>query len=210
MHGTCVSAVYSVASHVQAIYYLLLMRPSPVLGVLDFYLLVPFSKLFQRRYRVAELTLRDRLGAGNFGQASALLSIFATALPRPAAVTVGTDVCYWQRSECSWRANNRNSLGCCCVHGTSGPFLKVVSVWRMLSGVRGVEEQEWGAQQECKFDARGEEAAAGAQASEFGRRRAALQFPACWHHGAGGPTHLSNFLRRYMALFLHCPCTPGA
>ncbi|CAL8467457.1 g6995 [Coccomyxa elongata] len=51
-----------------AIYYLLLLRPSPVLGVLDFYLLVPFSKLFQRRYRVAELTLRDRLGAGNFGQ----------------------------------------------------------------------------------------------------------------------------------------------
>ena len=54
---------------VQAIYYLLLMRPSPVLGVLDFYVLVPFGKLFQRRYRVAELTLRDRLGAGNFGQA---------------------------------------------------------------------------------------------------------------------------------------------
>ena len=52
----------------QAIYYLLLMRPSPVLGVLDFYVLVPFGKLFQRRYRVAELTLRDRLGAGNFGQ----------------------------------------------------------------------------------------------------------------------------------------------
>lgn len=52
----------------QAIYYLILLRPSPLLGVLDFYLLVPFSKLFQRRYRVAELTLRDRLGAGNFGQ----------------------------------------------------------------------------------------------------------------------------------------------
>ena len=32
-------------------------------------MLVPFSKIFQRRYRVAELTLRDRLGAGNFGQA---------------------------------------------------------------------------------------------------------------------------------------------
>ena len=55
--------------HAQAIWYLLLLRPSPVLGVLDFYLLVPFSKLFQRKYKVQELTLRDRLGAGNFGQA---------------------------------------------------------------------------------------------------------------------------------------------
>ena len=52
----------------QAIYYILLLRPSPFLGVLDFYVLVPFSKLIQRRYQVADLTLRDRLGSGNFGQ----------------------------------------------------------------------------------------------------------------------------------------------
>jgi len=53
---------------VQAIYYILLLRPSPFLGLLDFYVLVPFSKLIQRRYQVADLTLRDRLGSGNFGQ----------------------------------------------------------------------------------------------------------------------------------------------
>ena len=52
----------------QAIYYILLLRPSPFLGLLDFYVLVPFSKIIQRRYQVADLTLRDRLGSGNFGQ----------------------------------------------------------------------------------------------------------------------------------------------
>ena len=56
------------SSPMQAIYYILLLRPSPFLGVLDFYVLVPFSKLIQRRYQVADLTLRDRLGSGNFGQ----------------------------------------------------------------------------------------------------------------------------------------------
>lgn len=57
----------------QAIYYILLLRPSPFLGVLDFYVLVPFSKLIQRRYQVADLTLRDRLGSGNFGQVTVKL-----------------------------------------------------------------------------------------------------------------------------------------
>ena len=53
----------------QVLYYALLGRPSPVLGILDFYLLVPLSKLFQKQWRVSELTLRDRMGGGNFGQA---------------------------------------------------------------------------------------------------------------------------------------------
>ncbi len=66
---TCGAAMSSkLSSPVQAIYYILLLRPSPFLGVLDFYVLVPFSKLIQRRYQVADLTLRDRLGSGNFGQ----------------------------------------------------------------------------------------------------------------------------------------------
>ena len=66
---TCGAAMSSeVSSPMQAIYYILLLRPSPFLGVLDFYVLVPFSKLIQRRYQVADLTLRDRLGSGNFGQ----------------------------------------------------------------------------------------------------------------------------------------------
>ena len=54
---------------VQVLYYALLGRPSPVLGILDFYLLVPLGKLFQKQWRVSELTLRDRMGGGNFGQA---------------------------------------------------------------------------------------------------------------------------------------------
>ena len=53
----------------QVLYYALLGRPSPVLGILDFYLLVPLGKLFQKQWRVSELTLRDRMGGGNFGQA---------------------------------------------------------------------------------------------------------------------------------------------
>lgn len=63
----------------QAIYYILLLRPSPFLGVLDFYVLVPFSKLIQRRYQVADLTLRDRLGSGNFGQVKIRLPIESMA-----------------------------------------------------------------------------------------------------------------------------------
>ena len=58
-----------VLGSLQVLYYALLGRPSPVLGILDFYLLVPLSKLFQKRWRVSELTLRDRMGGGNFGQA---------------------------------------------------------------------------------------------------------------------------------------------
>ena len=52
----------------QVLYYALLGRPSPILGILDFYVLVPLSKVFQKRWRVSELTLRDRMGGGNFGQ----------------------------------------------------------------------------------------------------------------------------------------------
>ncbi|CAK0787333.1 hypothetical protein CVIRNUC_010551 [Coccomyxa viridis] len=55
-------------SRLLAIYYILLLRPSPFLGLLDFYVLVPLSKVIQRRYQVADLTLRDRMGSGNFGQ----------------------------------------------------------------------------------------------------------------------------------------------
>ena len=57
------------AGYVKVLYYALLGRPSPVLGILDFYLLVPLGKLFQKQWRVSELTLRDRMGGGNFGQA---------------------------------------------------------------------------------------------------------------------------------------------
>ena len=71
----------------QAIYYILLLRPSPFLGVLDFYVLVPFSKLIQRRYQVADLTLRDRLGSGNFGQV-------AISIPPVQALSAFAFCCY--------------------------------------------------------------------------------------------------------------------
>ncbi|KAK9817239.1 hypothetical protein WJX72_011627 [[Myrmecia] bisecta] len=50
------------------IWYALLTRPSPVLGILDFYLLNPVGKLFQKKWRVDDLTLRERMGGGNYGQ----------------------------------------------------------------------------------------------------------------------------------------------
>ena len=32
-------------------------------------MLVPLGRVFQKRWRVSDLTLRDRMGGGNFGQA---------------------------------------------------------------------------------------------------------------------------------------------
>ncbi|KAL4426222.1 hypothetical protein ABPG77_009837 [Micractinium sp. CCAP 211/92] len=51
-----------------ALYYGLFARPSPVVGLLDFYLLNPLSRLLQRRFTESDFTLRDRLGGGNYGQ----------------------------------------------------------------------------------------------------------------------------------------------
>ncbi|PSC67765.1 putative ubiquitin conjugation factor E4 [Micractinium conductrix] len=56
------------AARLGALYYFFLARPSPFVGLLDFYLLNPVARLLQRRFTEADFTLRDRLGGGNYGQ----------------------------------------------------------------------------------------------------------------------------------------------
>ena len=57
----------------QGLWYALLSKPSPVFGMLDFYVLDPLSKLTERKWSVTDLTLRNQMGSGNYGQASMLL-----------------------------------------------------------------------------------------------------------------------------------------
>jgi len=45
-------------------------KPSPAFGIMDFYVFNPINTLIRKSYKVADLTLRDRLGGGNYGQAS--------------------------------------------------------------------------------------------------------------------------------------------
>ena len=54
----------------QLVYYTFFTRPSPAFGVVDFYVLNPIDSLVRKTYKVAELTLRERLGGGNYGQVS--------------------------------------------------------------------------------------------------------------------------------------------
>ncbi|RMZ53509.1 hypothetical protein APUTEX25_003331, partial [Auxenochlorella protothecoides] len=49
-------------------YYILLAQPSPLLGLLDFYVSTPLARLTQQRFTEDDFTLRDRLGGGNYGQ----------------------------------------------------------------------------------------------------------------------------------------------
>lgn len=52
----------------QALYYFFIAEPRPLIGLFDFYVLNPLGALFQKRYKTDQLTLRERLGGGNFGQ----------------------------------------------------------------------------------------------------------------------------------------------
>ena len=52
----------------QGIWYFFGTRPSPFFGITDFYVLNPISRSISKKWRVADLGLRDRLGGGNFGQ----------------------------------------------------------------------------------------------------------------------------------------------
>ncbi len=52
----------------QALYYFFIAEPRPLIGLFDFYVLNPLGRLFQKKYKTDELTLRDRIGGGNFGQ----------------------------------------------------------------------------------------------------------------------------------------------
>ena len=52
----------------QAIYYMFFTKPSPAFGIMDFYVFNPINSLVSKSYKVADLTLRERLGGGNYGQ----------------------------------------------------------------------------------------------------------------------------------------------
>ena len=52
----------------QALYYFFIAEPRPMIGLFDFYVLNPLGAVFQKRYKTDQLTLRERLGGGNFGQ----------------------------------------------------------------------------------------------------------------------------------------------
>ena len=52
----------------QLIYYGFFTQPSPAFGVIDFYVLNPLDSVLRKGFKVADLTLRDRLGGGNYGQ----------------------------------------------------------------------------------------------------------------------------------------------
>lgn len=52
----------------QGIWYFFGTRPSPFFGITDFYVLDPVSRRTNKKWRVADLGLRERLGGGNFGQ----------------------------------------------------------------------------------------------------------------------------------------------
>ncbi len=50
------------------LWYLLWTRPSPLVGVLDFYVFNPVAALLSPSFNESSFTLRDRLGGGNYGQ----------------------------------------------------------------------------------------------------------------------------------------------
>ena len=68
----------------QLVYYTFFTTPSPAFGVVDFYVLNPIDSLVRKTYKVAELTLRERLGGGNYGQVSGR-SVTRSGLPRATA-----------------------------------------------------------------------------------------------------------------------------
>jgi hypothetical protein len=55
-------------AHAQAIWYAFFAQPAPAIGLLDFYLFGPLANVLDKKWSVDELTLRDRMGGGNFGQ----------------------------------------------------------------------------------------------------------------------------------------------
>lgn len=52
----------------QAIWYAFFAQPAPAIGLLDFYLFGPLAIVLEKKWSVDDLTLRDRMGGGNFGQ----------------------------------------------------------------------------------------------------------------------------------------------
>ena len=68
LQGCCRIALDPTTGLLQGIWYAFLATPSPIYGILDFYFLDPIGRLLQRKWTVADLSLRDRMGSGNYGQ----------------------------------------------------------------------------------------------------------------------------------------------
>lgn len=49
-------------------------QPSPAFGIMDFYVFNPVNSAIRKNFKVADLTLRERLGGGNYGQVFRLAS----------------------------------------------------------------------------------------------------------------------------------------
>ena len=49
-------------------YYFVIARPSPLVGILDFYILGPLVRVTRKQFNEQDFTLRNRLGNGNYGQ----------------------------------------------------------------------------------------------------------------------------------------------
>ncbi|KAK9802684.1 hypothetical protein WJX73_005630 [Symbiochloris irregularis] len=50
------------------LWYALLSKPNPLFGIIDFYVVDPLTKVFERKWSVSSLTLREPMGSGNYGQ----------------------------------------------------------------------------------------------------------------------------------------------
>ena len=50
------------------IYYFLFTTPSPLVGILDFYIFGPLVRATRKQFNEEDFTLRNRLGNGNYGQ----------------------------------------------------------------------------------------------------------------------------------------------
>eukprot|EP00891_Asterochloris_glomerata_P009993 jgi/Astpho2/9993/e_gw1.00153.14.1_t len=79
-------------SRLGAIWYFFGTRPSPFFGIWDFFVLNPVSKAASRKWRVENLQLRERLGGGNYGQASSVrLTCVAPRQAREQAAELSAD-----------------------------------------------------------------------------------------------------------------------
>ncbi|GMH32272.1 hypothetical protein BSKO_00106 [Bryopsis sp. KO-2023] len=54
-------------SRVGLLYYFFLSSPSPVAGIVDFFITGPIAKIFTKSWKSEDFQIRERMGGGNFG-----------------------------------------------------------------------------------------------------------------------------------------------
>lgn len=64
----CWHSAIPLCSARQTIWYAFFSQPAPAIGLLDFYLFGPAALALEKKWKVEDLTLRERMGGGNFGQ----------------------------------------------------------------------------------------------------------------------------------------------